>query len=86
MTDEQTNGSSFSGATLPARHPDVFTADEAAAYLRLPSVRAFNRRRREHGFKGVRAGGTWLYSRASLDALKLMVFGEDAGGRRRRTA
>jgi hypothetical protein len=75
------------GGHNPARrHPDVFTAAEAAAYLRLPNVRAFNRRRREHGVRGVRSGGSWLYSRATLDALKRLMFGEQGRPRQRRCA
>lgn len=64
-------------------HPEMFSADEAATYLRLPSTRAFNDRRREHGVKGIRVGQGWMYSKSQLDALKQMMFGEEQRRARR---
>lgn len=63
-------------------HPDIFTADEARQYLKLPSRRAFNEKRLEIEremkvkIRGVRTWRQWLYSRQQLDQMKRLMFSE----------
>lgn len=64
------------------RHPDIFTAEEAWQYMKLPSMRSFNTHRREHGIKGKRVGHGYIFSREQLDALRMKMFGMDLPGRK----
>lgn len=63
------------GTEEQERHPDVFTAEEAAAFLKFPSLRCFNFERRRQGVKGHRAGNSVLYPRETLDAMRKRMFG-----------
>lgn len=63
------------------RHPDVFTGQEAIAYLHLDSIvdgpeRTLETLRKEYGLVGQRIGAReYLYHRANLDAVVDRVFG-----------
>lgn len=71
----------FDRLESPVRtHPDLFTPDEAAAYLHLDSVRSLETLR-EHfgliGFGGVNRG--FLYWREDLDKCALRIVGRGDG-------
>ena len=51
------------------RHPDLFTAEEAAAYLGLEGPRSIQRLRQQGRIEPVDLGRRNLYHRADLDAL-----------------
>lgn len=58
------------------QHPDIFTPDEALAYLHLESVRSLEILENDfglQGFKGV--GKSRMYHRDDLDAAVLRWFG-----------
>jgi hypothetical protein len=60
------------------RHPDIFTPEEAAAYLRLDSERQLENLRENYGlvgFPGV--GKSFRYWRDDLDAAAKRMFGRD---------
>lgn len=63
------------------KHPDVFTGEEAIAYLHLDALtddpdRTLETLRANHGLCGQRIGARgFLYHRASLDALIDRAFG-----------
>lgn len=64
-------------------HPDIFTSEEAAKYLRLTSVDMLANLREQYGLtplSGVSKG--YLYHRADLDQCVLRMFGKDAGWRK----
>jgi hypothetical protein len=62
----------------PRRHPDVFTDEEAAAYLHAPSPRSLETIRRDFGLVGHQLfGKSFLYHREDLDAVVLRMFGKD---------
>jgi hypothetical protein len=65
-------------------HPDIFRADEAGKYLKLPNRRSLNRLCRRFGVKGQKSGRQWIYSREQLDALRLKWFGMDLPKGRKR--
>jgi hypothetical protein len=50
------------------RHPDLFTAEEAAAYLRLEGPRSIQRLRQQGRLKPVDLGCRNLYHRVGIDA------------------
>lgn len=52
----------------PPRHPDLFTAEEAAVYLRLEGPRSIQRLRQEGRLEPLDMGRRNLYHRADLDA------------------
>lgn len=59
-------------------HPDIFRADEAWRYLKMPCRNSFMRLCREHGLRGQRVGRNgYIYSREQLEALRLKMFGMD---------
>lgn len=60
------------------RHPDIFTSEEAAAYLRLQSVETLASCRVEYGLQTL-AGLTkgYLYHREDLDLCVKRMFGKD---------
>lgn len=60
------------------RHPDIFTSDEAAEYLRLPNADALATCRSEFGLQplsGLTKG--YLYHREDLDLCVKRMFGKD---------
>jgi hypothetical protein len=77
---------SESNATAIAVHPDVFTPEEAVAYLKMPSLRCFNNSRRRHNIKATRFGREIRYSREELDALRKKLFGLDFPARSRKAS
>lgn len=61
----------------PRRHPDIFTAEEAVAYLHLESVRSLDTLRDEGLLTGHRpVGKGYLYHREDLDTCALKMFGK----------
>jgi hypothetical protein len=62
----------------------VFDPEDAAAFLKCPTVEAFNRVRRRYKMKGLRVGQEWRYSREMLETLRKTMFGMDCSGGRRR--
>lgn len=62
----------------PRRHPDIFTPDEAAAYLHLDSVRGLETLRREFGLVGHQGvNKAYIYHRDDLDRCALRMCGKD---------
>jgi hypothetical protein len=60
----------------PRRHPNIFTAAEAAAYLGLDSERSLETLRRDFHLIGHRpAGKAYLYWKAELDRVAAKMFG-----------
>lgn len=58
------------------RHPDIFTDEEAAAYLHLDGPQSLEIIRRNYGLSGYRpAGKGYLYWREDLDNAALAMFG-----------
>jgi hypothetical protein len=53
----------------------VFDGEEAAAFLKFPSLNAFHMSLRRFDVKGLRLGNRHVYSRETLDALRRMIFG-----------
>lgn len=71
------------------KHPDLFTPEEAVAYLHLdPEVgsRTLETLREKYGLVGQPLGRGYMYHRANLDALVARIFGgpEKIGGRKAR--
>lgn len=58
------------------KHPDLFTADEAAAYLRLPSDRSLETVRDKYGLRPLPLG-QGLYHRADLDRVVQLATAAD---------
>ena len=59
------------------RHPDLFTAEEAADYLRLESVNSLRTIRDQFGLVGHTAGKGYVYWREDLDNAALRIVGRD---------
>jgi hypothetical protein len=58
------------------QHPDLFTPDEAAAYLHLESVRGLDTLRSDFGLVGYTGvGKSFLYWREDLDNVALRIVG-----------
>lgn len=57
------------------RHPDIFTAEEAAAYLGLDSVRGLDPLRQRWGLKPLPIS-RGIYHRADLDAVVERAMGQ----------
>lgn len=72
----------------PRRHPDLFTPDEAAAYLALESDRSLETIRKRWGLSPIAWGKEHVYHRADLDEAveKARKDGKHTGGRRGRGA
>lgn len=67
-----------------ATHPDIFSEDEAVAYLRMVSVTALRRNARKckvRGVRGGKGGHEVFYAREQLDAMRLSLFGLATSGR-----
>lgn len=61
-----------------ARHPDLFTPEEAAVYLHLDSVRSLEILRTDFGLVGHKGvGKSYIYHREDLDAVALRMVGKD---------
>jgi hypothetical protein len=68
----------------PVRHPDLFTPEEAAAYLHLDGVRGLETLRREYGLVGYAGvNKSFLYHREDLDAVARRMCGKDRQWRER---
>lgn len=74
--------------TEPRRHPDLFTAEEAAAYLALESDRSLETIRERFGLHPISLGKRHIYHRADLDAAveRARNEGKHTGGKRGRGA
>jgi hypothetical protein len=60
------------------RHPDLFTPEEAAAYLHLDSVRGLETLRRDYGLTGYEGvNKSYLYHREDLDSVAMRIVGRD---------
>ena len=72
----------------PRRHPDLFTPDEAAAYLALKSPCALETIRKRYGLAPIAWGKKHVYHRADLDAAVERAHreGQHTSGRRGRGA
>ena len=57
------------------KHPDLFTAEEAAAYLHLESVNSLRTMRDQFGLIGHPAGKGFVYWREDLDNTALRIVG-----------
>lgn len=66
------------------KHPDIFTSDEAAEYLRLPNPETLATLRQNYGLQPL-AGVTkcHLYHREDLDLCVKRMFGKDESWQRR---
>lgn len=79
----------FTLTTTPAperRHEDVFTEEEAGAYLHLPPDRSatiLETLRARHGLLSTQFGRITMYHRKNLDNLVLHMFHLEQMGRRR---
>lgn len=65
--------------TQVRRHPDLFKASEALAYLRLDSTseHTLETLRRSHGLTGFMVGQEMMYHRRNLDSLVDRLSGTD---------
>jgi hypothetical protein len=78
MADDTQNiqeETSIAAERLDRFHPDIFTPREAAAYLRLTSVRGLDTLREQFHLAGYRVGQRFLYWRTDLDECALRIFG-----------
>lgn len=69
----------------PRKHPDLFTPEEAAAYMHLDSVRGLETLREKYdliGYAGVNKA--LMYYREDLDACALRMVDRDKTGTRMR--
>lgn len=67
------------------KHPDLFTPEEAAAYLHLDSVRGLETLRLRYGLVGYSGvNKSLMYFRADLDACALRIVDRDGNGVRAR--
>jgi hypothetical protein len=65
------------------RHPDLFTPEEAAAYLHLDSVRGLETLRKDYGLVGhAGVNKSYLYHREDLDRCALRICGKDVAWHR----
>jgi hypothetical protein len=62
-------------------HPDIFTSEEAAAYLRLPTEATLEWLRQNGFLDGHMIGKTLMYHREDLDACAYRMFGKAVPGR-----
>jgi hypothetical protein len=73
-------------AEQPRRHPDIFTGEEALAYLHLPvdmvdpadgarRLKTLEWLRAKHDLVGHRIGRSMMYHRNNLDGLVERIFG-----------
>lgn len=88
MTDTPSNTPDLAPAILAAlercrqaKHPDLFTPAEAAAYLHLDGVsddpeRTLKTLRDNHGLTGLHIGKGYIYCRDDLDAVVLRLRGK----------
>ena len=61
-------------------HPDLFSPEEAAAYLRLPSVKSLEKLRQKGLLTGYDGWTVYmLYHREDLDRCALRMCGRDPG-------
>lgn len=67
-------------------HPDLFSPDEAAAYLHLDSTATLDTFRQRGWLEGYRAGKGLLYWRADLDDCALRIVGAPVPARAGRKA
>ena len=59
------------------QHPDIFTAEEAAEYLRQETVRSLDTLKENFQLKCYQSGrARSLYHRSDLDAVALRMFGK----------
>jgi hypothetical protein len=60
------------------KHPDIFTPEEAVAYLHLDpegGLRTLETLREKHGLVGQQVGKGYMYHRRQLDAVVDRLFG-----------
>ncbi len=67
------------------RHPDLFTPEEAVAYLHLESPATLETLERDHKLFRCKAGKSVLYWRRDLDAVAYSIAGEPIPPDLRRT-
>jgi hypothetical protein len=64
------------------KHPDLFTAEEAAAYLRLDCIETLARLRKDFGLVGFTGiNKSMVYWREDLDKCALRIVGRDLAHR-----
>jgi hypothetical protein len=68
------------------RHPDLFTKDEAAAYLCMDSVRTLEWAEEKFHLASYDVGRCKVYHRADLDACALRMTGKDVSQPKARRA
>ena len=73
MTDAPTT---TSPAPVPLRHPDVFTADEAAAYLHLENVATLDWLVENKFLTRQKIGRGFMYHKSDLDQCAYLMFGK----------
>lgn len=56
-------------------HPDIFTPEESAGFLRLPSRQALVKRAREFKVRPVKVGRDYIFSREQLEFIRRCMFG-----------